>query len=147
MVQWPPNMETKMTLTKHFSIEEMTHSDAAKRIGNSEVPGNIETANLRELCAFLEKIRKHCGNKPIKVHSGWRAKSVNRAVGGAPRSDHITGLAADISRPGWDTQLFYMTIVGMGAAGLIEYDQVILYPGHVHVSLGAKMRNEHWILS
>lgn len=36
------------------------------------------------------------GSAAIKIVCGWRSREHNAAVGGAPKSQHMTGLAADI---------------------------------------------------
>lgn len=49
----------------------------------------------RELVELLEKIRKHYG-KAVNVNSGIRCQQHNANVGGASRSQHMLGTAADI---------------------------------------------------
>jgi len=51
-----------------------------------------------ELFAALERVRKHYG-KPMPVNSGYRCPVHNAKIGGAPRSAHVDGMAADISDP------------------------------------------------
>ncbi|NET33687.1 MAG: DUF882 domain-containing protein [Cyanothece sp. SIO1E1] len=52
--------------------------------------------NLIQLATKFEDIRQRLGNQPIKITSGYRPPAVNRAVGGASRSRHLTGEAIDI---------------------------------------------------
>jgi len=47
----------------------------------------------------LQEIRDHF-SAPVTVVSGLRCEARNKAVGGAPRSQHMTGLAADIQVAG-----------------------------------------------
>lgn len=47
------------------------------------------------LLNILEAIRAHFG-QPVTVHSGYRCEEHNRNVGGAERSRHVAGDAADI---------------------------------------------------
>lgn len=88
-----------MNLTEHFTLEEMTSSATAKRLGilNSPSPQVIE--NLRALCInILEPLRKAWG-APIIVSSGYRSPKLNKVIGGAATSEHMaqgTGAAADI---------------------------------------------------
>lgn len=42
----------------------------------------------KELCLFLEKVRKHFGNKPLVITSGSRPEPINSQVGGAKNSEH-----------------------------------------------------------
>lgn len=46
--------------------------------------------------AALERLREICGNQPLKIISGYRCSTRNSQVGGAPRSRHLMGDAADI---------------------------------------------------
>jgi uncharacterized protein YcbK (DUF882 family) len=80
-------LETRSTmgdLSAHFSRREF----ADRRTGH-------ELGPPPELVSVLEKIRAITG-APLKVVSGHRCTATNRAVGGAPRSRHVQGDAADI---------------------------------------------------
>lgn len=81
-----------MKLTKHFTYEEMSHTDTG--ISNPLTEESI--INLVYLCRKLEKVRKSFG-KPIRINSGYRSPSVNKAVGGVTNSLHLTGRACDIA--------------------------------------------------
>jgi uncharacterized protein YcbK (DUF882 family) len=48
-----------------------------------------------ELVAGLEELRSIVG-RPIVIVSGYRCRVHNRAVGGAARSQHVLGRAADL---------------------------------------------------
>lgn len=48
------------------------------------------------LMSALEALRRECGGKPLVIVSGVRCPPRNAAVGGAPRSRHQAGEAADI---------------------------------------------------
>ena len=63
------------------------------------------------LIATLQKIRDYANMKslnetdiPIFINSGCRCKDHNKAVGGVKNSRHLTGEAADIRIPGWDSE-------------------------------------------
>jgi zinc D-Ala-D-Ala carboxypeptidase len=89
-----------MNLTPHFSLAEMTVSEWASRNGVSNNPGEAETAALKLLCEeVLEPIRANFG-LPVIVTSGYRSPRVNKAIKGAPTSQHVKGQAADIRVPG-----------------------------------------------
>ena len=51
---------------------------------------------------------------PIIINSGYRSPQLNRKVGGAPTSNHLTGCAVDIRVTGMEQLIIY-------AAILIEY--------------------------
>ena len=87
-------------LTEHFTLEEMVKSEAALRKGIDNTPPQEVADNLKRLCEnILQPVREHYG-KGVKVNSGYRSSEVNIAIGGAAKSDHMTGNAADIEIPG-----------------------------------------------
>jgi len=49
----------------------------------------------KELLGVLEDLRWHF-NEPVKITSGCRCEAHNKAVGGAPESQHVKAKAADI---------------------------------------------------
>lgn len=69
--------------TKHFKAKEF----ACKGTGEIKL--------VSELLAVLELVRQ-VFNKPVLVTSGYRSPEYNAKVGGAPKSKHIEGIAADI---------------------------------------------------
>ena len=82
-------------------MEEMTKSSSHPRIEN--VPSEAAVENLRRVCQQLELLRLRynqrygCGKEwPIVVNSGYRSERLNKAVGGAEGSNHLTGCAADL---------------------------------------------------
>jgi len=54
----------------------------------------------------LERLRQLAGTTVI-VHAGYRCPRHNREVGGVQRSEHLEGLAADVSLPGLSLQRMY----------------------------------------
>lgn len=51
----------------------------------------VDTSTLE----VLERVREHVG-QPVIVNSGCRCPEHNRAIGGAPHSQHLLARAADI---------------------------------------------------
>ena len=49
--------------------------------------------------------------EPIIINSGYRSPAVNKAVGGAPTSNHLTGCAADIRVTGMEQLIRYAAIL------------------------------------
>ena len=81
---------------KYFTMNELTASATAKRLGIPNVPTWREAENLRLLVEnVLDPLREAWG-APIIVTSGYRSKMLNEMVGGASNSQHTTGMAADI---------------------------------------------------
>ena len=85
-----------MKLTKHFTLEEFSHSSNAKARGiDNTVPEKLIPA-LRNLCErVLEPLREQV-KEPVIISSGYRCPVLNRAVGGSNTSQHIKGEACDI---------------------------------------------------
>jgi hypothetical protein len=121
-----------MQISEHFTLEELSFSEAAARLGIDNTPGPIVTANLKLVAAFMEKIRTLLGDKPIVVHSGYRAPAVNKAVGGVTTSAHCFGLACDFVCPEFGTPYEVARAI---LKSDLEYDQLILEYGWVHVGL------------
>lgn len=110
-----------MQLTEHFTLEEMTVSPTAKKLGLSNQPTPEHIENMRYCCEkILEPVRKHFG-KPVQINSSYRSPLVNKAVGGSKTSQHVNGQAIDFEIPGIDNKT-----VADWVADNLEFDQVIL---------------------
>jgi zinc D-Ala-D-Ala carboxypeptidase len=121
-----------MKISEHFTLEELSFSEAAARLGLDNTPGPIVIPNLSLVAAALEKVRKLLGDNPIAVHSSYRSAEVNRAVGGVVTSAHCHGLACDFVCPAFGTPAEVALAI---LKSDIEYDQLILEYGWVHVAL------------
>ena len=101
-------------LSKHFSLEEMTKT-SVQGVKNS--PNDAQISNLNRLCGWLDKLRDEWnlrygdGDDPIFINSAFRSEAVNKAVGGAKNSNHLSGCAADIRVLGMEQMLRYATIL------------------------------------
>ena len=123
------------SLSAHFTLDELTASQAATRKGIDNTPTPDVLRNLQSLAAVLEKIRTLLGGVSIIVSSGYRSPAVNKAVGGAKNSAHMSGLAADFTAPKFGTVLQTARMI---AASEINYNQPIYeYGAWVHISLAA----------
>lgn len=108
-------------LTEHFTLEELTVSPTAKRLGLSNNPTPEHVANMKYCCEkILEPVRAHFG-RPVQINSSYRAPAVNKAVGGSNTSQHVNGQAIDFEIPGIDNK-----VVADWVADNLEFDQVIL---------------------
>lgn len=74
-----------MKISPHFTLGEMACKDGSDKVLYST-----------ELMSMLEKLRAY-GGFTIHINSGYRSPSYNRKIGGASKSQHIYGTAADIS--------------------------------------------------
>ena len=120
-----------MKLTPHFTLEELTISEAAARGGWDNTPGPMEQANLVRVAELLEKVRG-LFLSPIIVTSGYRSKKVNDAVGSKDSSQHRLGCAADIRIVGYTPDEVCTRILDSG----ILFDQLIReYNSWTHISV------------
>ncbi|WGS46059.1 D-Ala-D-Ala carboxypeptidase family metallohydrolase [Burkholderia sp. JSH-S8] len=130
------------SLTAHFTLEELSASDTARRRGIDNTPSAAVAANLRRTAEALERVRDLLGARPVIVTSGYRSSALNHAVGGVPNSAHLAGLAADFVCPRFGAPLDICRAI---SASSIEFDQLIQEGTWVHIGLaavGAKPRRQ-----
>ena len=100
-------------LSEHMTLAELTKTNT----GIANVPNEAQVENLRRVCRWLERLRKRWNDKygdgddPIIINSGFRSAAVNKAVGGVPTSNHLTGCAVDIRCIGMEQALRYAAIL------------------------------------
>ena len=94
-------------LSPHFTLGEMTTSNH-KEVYN--IPSHEAIANLKRLCGWLEVLRERAGT-PIRINSGYRSPQLNKKIGGAANSNHLTGCACDIRVSGMEQALRYAVIL------------------------------------
>jgi len=110
-----------MSLTKNFSLIELTSSQTATRKGIDNTPSPEHQDNLKSLCTYvLQPIRDHF-SRVVSVSSGYRSPELCIAIGSKISSQHAKGEAADFE------------IFGVSNKELadyiheeLEYDQLIL---------------------
>lgn len=82
---------------KYFTIQELCKSSTAASRKIDNTPNTIVINNLQLLVEhILDPLRERYG-KPIYVNSGYRSPALNKAINGAKTSQHMKGLAADIT--------------------------------------------------
>ena len=120
-------------LSEHYTLGEMTKTST----GMLNIPSRVSIENMKRVCGWLEALRArynlryvspssdhpaHPGTppnlggekateEPIVITSGYRSPEVNRKVGGAPTSNHLTGCAVDIRVYGIEQALRYAVIL------------------------------------
>ena len=84
-----------MNLSKSFTLNELTKSQEATRLGIDNTPNEEHIENLKILCEkILQPIRDFYG-MPVSVSSGYRSAALCEAVGSSSKSQHTKGQAAD----------------------------------------------------
>ena len=136
-------MKTSDFRARYFTLAELTHSTWAKANGVDNTPDEYALDNLQLLCrGLLDPLRAAWGY-PLTVTSGYRCTAVNDFVGGAPNSQHMRGLAADITTgdPATNRQLLGLLL---SRPHTLPFDQLIAEqcdakgnPRWLHVSYNA----------
>jgi len=139
MVNVELNKQAK--LSEHFTLGELTKTSVKSLDGN--IPSREVIENLKRLCPWLEELRfsyntLYClkpgedyetskNVEPIIITSGYRSPDVNRAVGGAYSSNHLTGCAVDIRCAGVEQAIRYAAILLDTADDTKEdYDELLI---------------------
>jgi hypothetical protein len=105
----------QMKLSQHFALGELCKTSVKTKDGN--IPSRVHIENLKRLTGWLETLRDEWnrrygdGDDPIIINSGYRSPQVNKAVGGAQNSNHLTGCAVDIRCKGKEQAIRYATIL------------------------------------
>ena len=134
-------INTQAKLSEHFTLGEMIKTNA-KGIDNT--PPHAAVLNLKNLCEnWLEDLRYsynllYCLQpgedyetskkvEPIIINSGFRSEAVNKAVGGAKESNHLSGCAVDIKCFGIEQAIRYAAILLDIADGKKqEFDELLI---------------------
>lgn len=130
-----------MTLTQHFSFEELTRTRQADLQDANRREARDYYDKLKLVAGMLEVIRAKFG--VVRVTSGFRGPALNAATKGASAtSQHSKGEAADFVCPAVTMDELHRWIVCESG---IAFGQCILEkpPGSawIHISLGAPYRD------
>ena len=120
-------------LSQHLTLGELTKTNT--NIKN--VPNEAQVNNLKRLCGWLEELRRRPSpspsllregsEEPIIINSGYRSPEVNRAVGGVPDSNHLTGCAVDIHVTGLEQLIHYAsTLLDISDESQEDFDELLL---------------------
>lgn len=80
---------------KFFTLQEFLTSSTARQRSIENLPSFEAVEHLSELISFLDGLRT-AWQSGIRINSGYRNPSLNKAVGGVANSAHLTGYAADL---------------------------------------------------
>ena len=123
-----------MNLTKHFTLDEFTHSQTAARLGVDNKPNAEQINSMIALCEnVLEPTRVHF-DKPVYIDSGFRCDLLNEAIPNSSKtSQHRKGEAADIIIIGVSVLEVFNFI-----RNNLDYDQIVYEINWTHVSFKSK---------
>ena len=135
-----------MKLSKNFNLKEFTRSQTAVENDFTEqfTPGSDIVGNLTALCENVLQPLRYNFMATLYVTSGYRCERLNTAIKGTFNSDHMKGMAADITCK--DVEGLYQL------AQLLDlpYRQLIYYKSKnfVHISYDpSDIRRQNWILT
>ena len=126
---------------KYFTIKELCDSIEAEKRGIDNSPNSAIIRHLNLLVRFiLDPLREKYG-KPITISSGYRCQELNKIVGGSKNSQHVKGLAADITVGSvFENKKLFNLIIKLN----LPFDQLIDENNYkwVHVSYSPKPRKQ-----
>jgi len=112
-----------MKLSKNFSRSEIEHSNTAKRLGINNEMSKKHLENMQRLIDnLIQPLRDSIG--PVRISSGYRSPSLNRAIGGSSRSQHSKAEALDLQfweKGRMNNKVIYDWILESN----LEFDQMI----------------------
>lgn len=123
---------------KNFKLSEFFVSSTADKNGIKNEPHIDEKATIeRNINSLVDNVLDPIRDKfcaPVIITSGYRCPQVNKLVGGANNSQHMSGCAADFHIKGF-TYLM-MRQVFLNIYDTMEFDQLIYYRSKniIHVS-------------
>jgi hypothetical protein len=126
-----------------FKLVQFIESDTARRKGINNIPPPEVIDRLQELYKRILVPVAKLLEADILVTSGYRCKELNKAIGGAPKSQHVKGEAADFKVMKNGVYMPNEDIYQRIRASTIPYDQIIEeYNSWIHVSTASTPRRQ-----
>jgi len=113
-----------LKLSKNFSLNELTKSQTAIRMG---IDNTSDTEQLVNLAVLVQQVLQPCREQfgSISINSGLRVLKLNQAIGSSDKSQHTKGEAADFEAHSISNRRLAEWIEEK-----LDFDQLILeYPG------------------
>ena len=131
-------LNSNAKLSEHFTLGEFTKSGSHPEVYN--IPSHEAIANLKRLCTWLEVLRERASpdptaspgpskrrGAPIIINSGYRSPQLNRKIGGANNSNHLTGCAVDIRTSGMEQAICYAAIlINYAKESQHDFDELLI---------------------
>ena len=137
-----------MNLSKNFTLNELTKSQEAIRLGINNTPSDEHILNLKTLCANILQPIRDFYQMPVSVSSGYRSPELCKAIGSSSTSQHARGEAVDF-------EVFNIANKDLSdwIVANLDYDQCILEfwninepnSGWVHCSFSTKYNRRQYL--
>lgn len=120
-------------ISSHFKVSEFLQTSKGERYLNENYKlfcfGHYK--NAVRLSLVLEAVRRSLGDTPVVLNSGFRSPLLNARVGGAARSYHLTGCAADLAiAPTPFLRKYFDTLKEFNILS-----EVIYYTNFIHIAI------------
>lgn len=126
---------TDFPVTANFMFSELIRT----HVVTNNVPTDINVLfNMFDSAQKLQTLRDAVFKRPIRISSGYRSYTVNKLVGGVRTSDHLVGLAFDITVDRLRPFDVFSELLDYSKLDKELFGQVICYPNFVHVSFNRK---------
>jgi uncharacterized protein YcbK (DUF882 family) len=125
----------------HLSWRELACHDDAR----TPYPEKWRQTRLPALRHAFETIRHACGDRPIRVLSGYRTKTHNRRIGGARKSQHLEGRALDLRPPtGMKMRQFETIVESVITEGTTAIRGMGRYHRFIHIDVRPRPKLARW---
>lgn len=128
---------TYKQLSPHFSFEELTVTNRKYLLEANRLAALNHIEELALLANYILEPARLALNTPLIITSAYRCAQLNKAVGGAAKSQHLFGQAADFVPQGIALKEAFDIL---RAAQYVRYGQLIYEGKWIHISLGVPFR-------
>tara|TARA_R110000787_G_scaffold71970_1_gene160377 strand:+ start:55 stop:519 length:465 start_codon:yes stop_codon:yes gene_type:complete len=134
-------------ISDHISYKEAVNSNYAKQYKIENKPTAAHIKNMELIAEKVFEPLRDWVKYPIRINSMFRSEDLNRGIKGAPRSQHLTGNAIDLTSMGGKTNLDMFHYIKDN----LDFDQLIWEygsenPRWLHVSYKNKKDNRKQVL-
>ena len=126
-------------ITDHFSWDEMTRPSYKRFFEENQREACNYACAIFLTAQLMERVRALIGS-PIRVTSGFRSESLNSAIQGSKRSQHLRGEACDFQPYRCTIEEAFEKIATEVREKRLNVGQLLLERGWIHISLGYPTR-------
>ena len=134
-------------ISDHISYKEAVNSNYAKQYKIENKPNASHIKNMELTAEKVFEPLRDWVKYPIRINSMFRSEDLNHGIKGAPRSQHLTGNAIDLTSMGGKSNLEMFHYIKDN----LDFDQLIWEfgsenPQWLHVSYKNKKDNRKQVL-